>query len=327
MIAGNDGMEQREAANGSGTSLRSARRRHMLGELVGCPSAYLRQVDPLEMNLLVARSLPGLSELEIEPYQQQADAWARDLRARLPGLEAAFHQTPGDWKNCVHFFRLGVLCWYVAEVLGVRYREDQREIQSILYTNPSDLFLNGVMDTRRGTCGNMAALHVAIAWRLGWPLSLACAGPHFFCRYDDGRVVHNIEATNNGRGGFQSHPDEYYQKEFGIPDRAVACGSDLRAVTPREMLGLFFGLRGRHWEDIGRLVEAEVDYLWARVLFPRNRRLYMAQVGVSVQLSGGRFEQTESGHFFGMLDWLRHGVTVRQPSLYSPHLGFTTRRQ
>ena len=102
---------------------------------------------------------------------------------------------------------------------------------------------------------------------------------------DDGEVVHNIECTNNSQGGFQSHPDEHYQESRGVPDVAIECGSDLRALSPRQMLGLFIGLRGRHCEDTGLLAEAETDYLLARTLFPENRRLYMAQIGVSVQLS------------------------------------------
>lgn len=59
---------------------------------------------------------------------------------------------------------------------------------------------------------------------------------------------------------------------------------------------LFVGLRGRNREDKGLLAEAEADYLLARTLFPENRRLYMAQVGVSVQLSNRRFDIGEAGH-------------------------------
>ena len=151
----------------------------------------------------------------------------------------------------------------------------------------------------------MAALHVALAWRLGWPLHLACAGPHIFCRYDEGDVIHNIECTNNSQGGFQSHPDEHYQESRGVPDVAIECGSDLRALTPRQMLGLFVGLRGRHREDTGLMAEAEADYLLARTLFPENRRLYMAQIGVSVQLSDRRFHVGEAGHHTGLARWLR----------------------
>ena len=71
------------------------------------------------------------------------------------------------------------------------------------------------------------------------------------------------------------------------------------------MLGLFIGLRGRHREDTGLLTEAESDYLLARTLFPENPRLYMAQVGASVQLSDRRFYAGETGHYTGLARWLR----------------------
>jgi hypothetical protein len=183
-----------------------------------------------------------------------------------------------EWKQDVRFFRLGVLCWYVDEVLGIRYREDQKGVREVYYTDPNDLFLHGVIDTRRGTCANMAALHVALGWRLGWPVSLACVASHLICRYDDGKVTHNIEATNNGRGGFHSHPDAYYIRQYGLPELALRCGSDLRAITPREMLGIFLGLRARHWQDTKCYDRAELDYLLACSLFPQNRHLYLSQL-------------------------------------------------
>src|SRR5262249_18466309 len=157
------------------------------------------RVDPLLMNLLIARGIPSLIGLDVAAYQRRADQWAADVTRCLAADEPAFHRAPGDWKNDLAFFRLGVLCWYVDEGLGIRYREDQRDLTAVAYTDPTDLFLNGVMDTRRGTCANMPTLHVALGWRLGWPVSLACAGWHLLCRYDDGRRTHNIEATNTGR--------------------------------------------------------------------------------------------------------------------------------
>jgi hypothetical protein len=195
-------------------------------------------------------------------------------------------------------------------VLNIRYREDQRNLTRVLYTDPSDLFLNGVIDTRRGTCGNMATLHVALCWRLGWPVSLACVGSHFICRFDDGEVTHNIEATKNGGGGFHSHPDDYYLKEHQLPHKAITCGSDLRAVSPREMLGLFFGLRARHLENTDRHVEAEPDYLLARYLFPRNRNLYVAQNQTSIQCSMDLLEPGEKGHPAELLTWLQDVVAM-----------------
>ena len=71
------------------------------------------------------------------------------------------------------------------------------------------------------------------------------------------------------------------------------------------MLGLFIRLRGRHREDTELLADPEADYLLARTLFPENRRLYMAQIGVSVQLSDRRFHVGEAGHYTGLARWLR----------------------
>ncbi len=264
-------------------------------QLLACAEEQLACTDPVQMNLLVAKSIPSLADLDIPRYQQLADRWAEDVRQRLPAAEQVFRRTPGEWKNDVNFFRLGVLCGYLEYEAGIAYNEDQRDGGPIFYTDPSDLFLNGVMDTRRGTCGNMAALHVAIGWRLGWPVSLACVKSHFVCRYDDGRVTHNIEATQAGYGGFKSDPDDYLIQRYGLPAVAVRSGSDLRALKPREMLGVFIGLRGRYLRDTSRWEEAEADYLLARWLFPNSRRLYIDGMALAVPRGAALFEPGELG--------------------------------
>ncbi|MBX9580806.1 MAG: hypothetical protein K2X87_10910 [Gemmataceae bacterium] len=150
------------------------------------------------------------------------------------------------------------------------------------------------MDTRRGTCGSMAALYVAIGWRLGWPVGLACVKSHYFCRYD-GRVTHNLEATQSGGGGFSSPFDDDLVRREKLPRIAVACGSDLRALTPRETLGVFVGFRGRHMMDTGRYDAAQRDYLLARWLFPNSRRLYLDAMGLSVPYGERLFSHGEGG--------------------------------
>jgi hypothetical protein len=212
-------------------------------ELLALPEGEMAKVDPLVMNLLVAKSIPRPAELDIPRYVALADEWAGLVRSRLPSLERFFWQSPQDWKNDVNLFRLGVLCEILQSDLGIAYREGQRDLTSVLYTEPTDLFLNGVMDTRRGTCCNMAVLHVAIGWRLGWPVSLACVRSHLVCRFDNGEVTHNIEATYPGTGAFKSDPDAYLIREYSLPAIAIASGSDLCALNHREMLGVFIGFR------------------------------------------------------------------------------------
>lgn len=282
-----------------------------VGQMAAMSDAELAAVDPVVMNLAVARGIPSLGDLDIAHYVRIADEWGADLVQKMRVWEEKeFYPAPHNWKNDIGYFRLGIVCWYADLVLGVTYKEDQREAKRILYTDPTDLFLNGVMDTGKGTCGNLATLHVVLGRRAGLPVSLACVGSHYLCRYDDGVVTHNIEATETGRGGFSSQTDDYILNKHRLPRLAQTCGSDLRAVTPHEMLGLFLGLRARHLENTHHLVDAERDYLLARYLFPTNRNLYVAQVQTSVQRSMKLFEPGENGHPTELGRWLQQIVAI-----------------
>jgi hypothetical protein len=72
-----------------------------------------------------------------------------------------------------------------------------------------------------------------------------------------------------------------------------------------QMLGWLIGLRGRHRECIGLLAAGETVNLLVRTLFPENRRLYVSQIGASVQLSDRRLHVGEPGHHTGLARWLR----------------------
>lgn len=142
----------------------------------------------------------------------------------------------------------------------------------------------------------MPALHVTISRRMGWPVSLACAKSHFLSRYDDGEVYHNIEATSDRPGSFASDPDHVYVKLYDLPQRAIACGSDLRRLTAREMLGVFVALRARHFNDIGDMDRADSDYGLSRVLFPQHRRNYVGAMIPMLRRGAMLFERGELGH-------------------------------
>ena len=273
--------------------------------IVGSTNADLARVDPLWLNLWVATGIPQLANLDIARYQAVVDGYAKDVREWLKHFEPQFHENPGAWENDVNFFNLGVLYRYVEEELGIHYKDEQKDAASARYTDPSDLFLNGLIDTKRGTCGNMAALFVAIGWRLGWPVSLACVRSHLILRSDNGLVQYNVEATRSGLGGMSTPPDEYYIKHYNLPPEAIQTGSDLRAVTPRELLGLFVGLRARHLRDIGNNPQAESDYLLARWLFPNNRSLYMEATGATVLRGMSLFHMSDVGSPYSLAEWIR----------------------
>lgn len=296
-----------------------------VGHLLAMTKSELAAVDPLAMNLIVAKEIPTLASLDIAEYQAIVNAWASDFRSRcLPYWEQFFREAPQDFQNDIRYFRLGMVCQYLDLEVGIAYNRDQRNVKSIQYGNPSDLFLNGILDTKEGTCGNMSALHVAMGWRLGWPVSLACVDSHYICRYDDGETVFNIESTDTGRGGWSAPDDDRLIEREHISARALACGSDLRALTARELLACFIGLRARHTQDLGKIQQndslrllAEQDWLLTRYLFPTQRNFYKNQMGVSAMRGERCFDPDETGHPITFADFLlelysRHPITAAE---------------
>jgi hypothetical protein len=109
-------------------------------------------------------------------------------------------------------------------------------------------------------------------------------------------------------------------------------GSDLRAVRPREMLGIFISLRARHLQDVGKqqnredlMLASESDWLLARHLFPTNRAIYKHQMVISTMRGNDLFNEDEGGHpnTFGLLlDEIasrrgRNQIVVQQDSALS----------
>ena len=300
-----------------------------LGDLLAMPEEELATVDPLAMNLLVAKGIPELARLDISEYQATVNAWTGDFRRRcLPQWEPFFYESPQDFRNDIRYFRLGMICQYLDLEIGIGYNLEQRTQKKILYTNPLDLFLNGILDTKQGTCGNMSALHVAMGWRMGWPVTLACAGSHYICRYDDGKTIFNIEATDTGGGGWASPTDKEYIKNHKIPPRAVATGSDLRALRRQEMLGVFVGLRARHLQDVGKsrqseplMLRSDRDWLLAQWLFPYGRIAYRNGMAISAIRGEELFHPHEVGHPLSFIEFLSnifHGGPPAPPKAAPP---------
>src|SRR5262249_29710671 len=125
------------------------------------PEKRLERADVVCLNLAVARGIPGLEDLEVDKYVRTVDQWTDQFRSQLQQLERQFQHTPRKWKNDIRFFRVGMVQGFLGNVIGVRYIEEQKYAEAVYYTDPGQLFLHGLIDSKQGTCGNMAALHVA----------------------------------------------------------------------------------------------------------------------------------------------------------------------
>jgi hypothetical protein len=179
--------------------------------LLGRSDAELRVHYPVELNLLGAKGIRDLDGLEIGSYCGLADHWAEAIRHRLAKHEQAFWRSQQDRGNDIHQLRLGVVCQFVHEELGIRYQEEQSDAQKVRYTDPDNpVRQRSVMDTPRRACGNLVMLHVSF----GWPVSLA--GWHCAVRFDNGEVGWNVEPWK-GEGGFRVNPDAFYQMTCSLP--------------------------------------------------------------------------------------------------------------
>jgi hypothetical protein len=265
-------------------------------EYLALPESELERADVVALDLAVARGVERFKDLDAQRYFDYVDGWTHEFARRLPASEDFFWKVERQRTEDIRFYRMGILQYFIAQVMGIRYIEEQRGAKAVFYTNPGDLFLNGLIDTKRGTCGNMSTLHVAMARRMGWPVSLACVDNHKVSRFDDGEAVYNIECAVNEHDGFSFGSDEEYLKKFSLPRKAIECGSDLRKLTAREMLAIFVGHRARHFRDVAKYDLCDADCALARALFPDNRRLYTLGMFPYFKRGEKMFNPDEVGH-------------------------------
>jgi hypothetical protein len=144
------------------------------------------------------------------------------------------------------------------------------------FSNPADLFIHGMVNnTNGGTCSSMPVLYTAVGRRLGYPIKLALAKQHVFCRWDDGKERFNIEAAGNG--GIDYPPDDYYRKwPIAISDADMKSGEFLKSLSPQEELASFLLQRASCLQAHHRTNEERACLAEALQLMPNSRTLQMA---------------------------------------------------
>ena len=136
-------------------------------------------------------------------------------------------------------YRVRALNTHLYKVFGMNYDLADPYVKKI-----KNRYINGVLDSKKGSCVSMPLLYLAVAQRLGYPIYAVSAPQHFFLRYvDPGFTNQNIEAT--GGGGYSSN--EEYIASLQISLDALAQGTYLRTLTNREYLGLLIEQNGIYW--------------------------------------------------------------------------------
>jgi regulator of sirC expression with transglutaminase-like and TPR domain len=148
----------------------------------------------------------------------------------------------------------------------------EHEPSDVFFADSKDVFLHGLLGgSHQGTCSSLPVLYVAVAQRLGYPVSLASARGHFYVRYDDGPDHLNVDATTLG---FKTETDEFYRHwPQAISDEEAKTYGLLRPMTKSEVLGSFLTIRAATLTSMRRFDEAAATWRDAARFLPGSPAL------------------------------------------------------
>ena len=175
------------------------------------PKLSESEIDISDISLSLAREF--YPKLDKSKYQQMLSEMVADIKNKTNGIK-----DPS--------FRIRVVNRYLFKEKGFKYDFDDPNVE-----NPNNRYLNGILETKKGSCITFPLLYVALGQKLGYPIYPVLAPEHFFVRYSDPSLTQqNIEATS----GASEIPDSLYKKDFNISEVGIASGAYLRTLTYKE---------------------------------------------------------------------------------------------
>ncbi len=216
--------------------------------------------DIAEINLLVAKGLPGAEDLDVGKSLKTLDLWAAWVKHETDRHLYRFRKAPKEYNDSEAYFRILMMICTLQEDFHVCYNKDPKmragpvelaPSDLTFFGNPKDLFVNGLTEgDHEGTCASLPVLYVAIGRRLGYPLRLVECKGHLFLRWEDDKERFNIEGTNRG---LNCYPDqEYLEWPYPISKEELATGMYMKSLSPKRELAAFLELRALCLKQHGR---------------------------------------------------------------------------
>ena len=149
-------------------------------------------------------------------------------------------------------------------------------LMKALYADANNLFLSGLLRTRRGSCVSMPLIYLVLGQRLGVPIHLVAIGKHYFIRWEEPGYRMNIETTIVERVAVTPDESVYLDTEGMTRDQLT--GSDLRNLSSREVIGNIFFARSAYWATKGptQTTQQCLDLSRARYLAPDDPGIKMS---------------------------------------------------
>ncbi len=172
---------------------------------------------------------------------------------------------------------------YWNDEITFTYTEDVNPTNEI-----NNMFINGYLATKKGSCITMPMLYLLIGEKLGWPIYPVAAPRHFFARYitDEFTTINselNIETTSGGI----IYPDKAFINDMSIPEKAIENGVYMKTLTKKEYIASLLSMSANKFaerQDFQRaryLYELSIKYYPALAIAYRNlARLNYTEAGI-----------------------------------------------
>jgi hypothetical protein len=246
-------------------NLPSANSPRTLSELLALKPEQLEGTDIALMSLLCAEGLPGAEDLNVRGCLATLDQWAQHAKREIDRNYHRFREDPAYYYHSEAFYKMLMLAVVVYEDFGIRYNPkwiappSEMRGNDHFFADSRDILIHGMIGPQRmGTCSSMPVLYIALGRRLGYPLKLVTTKQHLFMRWDSRTERFNMDATGKG---LDKYDDEYYKKwPFPITEQEIKEQDYLKALSSREELSVFLGIRGACLTEAGRLAEATASF-------------------------------------------------------------------
>lgn len=114
-----------------------------LDELVGMTNEDLASVDPVVMSIVVTKGIPEFANLDIEHYVKAVDVWAEMVRFDTERHWYRYEENPGKFNHSVADYKITWLASDINSLFNVDY-----DVLDFDFSDPSNLFLNGIVDRK-----------------------------------------------------------------------------------------------------------------------------------------------------------------------------------
>lgn len=232
------------------------------------------KIDLALANWLVIADLPPYKDLTRDQYFAMLD----ETTNRVRGMIEQARRNPlmagdlNDPARLAHVFCSAMIA------LGIDYVDEFKVYTEgpgdalPLYRDADNVFIAGLLKTRKGSCVSMPMLYLVVGKRLGLPVHLVNVGQHTFIRWEQPGYRMNIETTIVKKVAMTPDEDNFLEVEH-LTREELEGTNDLKNMSNRSVIASLLHARCGWYMAHGPQYRREFwrDLNRAHLIAPKDR--------------------------------------------------------